>query len=92
VSGLKYRDTTVSTSNNNPGTISSKGPPEKITDDTAPDATKKKPAYAHSFTSGYLGTIIAITHNIFHTPRIMEKYAGYHKKAILSTSISSWSS
>src|SRR5258708_27419422 len=47
----------------------------------APVRSKKKPAYAHSFTRGKPGTTMAIAPSSFHQPRMTAKYGGEPPRA-----------
>lgn len=92
LSGLKYRETRLRINNNPAGNTSVIGLPDMRSEAIAPDPTKKNPAYAHSLSLGSFGIRIAITPRIFHIPKIIEKYGGYHKYDMLSISISIWMS
>ncbi len=76
LAGLRYHETTVKVISSIDGNISPKGSPIVTCETNAPDATKKNPAYAHSFTTGNFGASIAMTPNIFQMPNIVSKYAG----------------
>ena len=71
--GLKYHDTAVKASNNKAGNTWLIPLPAAIREKTAPDIAKKKPAYAHSFSKGNLGTNTLITPRIFQIPSKVRK-------------------
>lgn len=74
--GLKYQDKKIISNKIREGKASVKGCPITICDMAAPDMTKKKPAYAHSFNRGAFGISMVITPKIFHAPIIDNIYKG----------------
>ena len=72
----QYQESKVRTNNNKDGNSTLMELPDARCENIAPVVRKKKPAYAHSFSSGNLGTSKAITPKIFQTPSIVRKYTG----------------
>src|SRR6185295_8661444 len=77
LAGRSAHDAATSARKTSGATMSAAPSPTKARVAAAPVRSKKKPAYAHSFTRGMPGTVIATAPSNFQTPMMTAKYGGY---------------
>src|SRR5262249_61205628 len=75
--GLSAHDTITNIKNTSGASHTSTTSPASRCDATAPDHWKKAPAYAHSFSRGNPGAMIAAAAPTCHTTEMYAKYCGY---------------